>query len=659
VPAPTSRPPKAADLSARLDFSRVADDAESPDGYLQPFRDRANARLTKFTPITVEERFRGFARFGFRPYGIYLPHDPDRARAVRHHLTTVIGQIGAAISPEDDPEGYRRAIDLRLTAYKQYQDETSEWERQGIPGAWTGQQAVARSRARFRVVGCARRWGKTELAAHEALSVAWQRPRSVVWLCAPIAKLVSRAFDIVREKVEDYRLPVKRLRDTQQERMIELENGARIEGVSMENIWSAAGASVDYAIIDEAAQIEDLAWSRGIQPVLLDRGGQALMISSFEGREGVFFERYEESQGRHDGVWEAFTGRTADNFFIAPQGDLTPALVEAKRTTDPIDYMEQYGGIPAHAKFLVYPEFKERVHVGHYPFDPGHPVILAGDPASGANEYAVLAIQDYPELRRIHVIDEIYQRGGITESVLIDVGSREWRGNVLDVVLDSAMPSEIERWQNAGYNAYGVMEKPQAPETYPIIKRMLRDPVLYNQYHDEVFQTMLQARGLDPDEFDTLPLTTQRELLIDLEEHLSDEMLPQADIERLRACAVLRVDSTCVNFIKEHKAYQFTRQRRADSNIHEVGRKFKDHTVDCLRYFGWQFYRYAHQSDAMRARSLMETLPGRYSAISPGHDEALPTRPEPLFPGRRGFLWAVRESHAQHPSREIALVERG
>jgi hypothetical protein len=251
-----------------------------------------------------------------------------------------------------------------------------------------------------------------------------RRPGSVVWLCAPIAKLVSRAFDIVREKIEDYRLPVKRLRDTQQERMIELENGARIEGVSMENIWSAAGASVDYAIIDEAAQIEDLAWSRGIQPVLLDRGGQALMISSFEGREGVFFERYEESQGRQDGVWEAFTGRTADNFFIAPQGDLTPALVEAKRTTDPIDYMEQYGGIPAHAKFLVYPEFKERVHVGHYPFDPGHPVILAGDPASGANEYAVLAIQDYPELRRVHVIDEIYQRGGITESVLIDVGSR-------------------------------------------------------------------------------------------------------------------------------------------------------------------------------------------------------------------------------------------
>jgi hypothetical protein len=114
------------------------------------------------------------------------------------------------------------------------------------------------------------------------------------------------------------------------------------------------------------------------------------------------------------------------------------------------------------------------------------------------------------------------------------------------VVLDSAMPSEIERWQNAGYNAYGVLEKPQAPETYPIIKRMLRDPVLYNQYHDEVFATMLHARGLDPDEFDTLPLTTQRELLIDLEEHLSDEMLPQADIERLRACAVLRVDSTCV-----------------------------------------------------------------------------------------------------------------
>jgi hypothetical protein len=106
--------------------------------WLKAFKERAQARSGKFQPITVEERFRGFQRFGFRPHGIYLPNDHDHARTVRTHLTDVIGAI-----PDEDE---------RLAAYYAFQDETSEWERAGVPGRWTGQQGVARSRARFRVV---------------------------------------------------------------------------------------------------------------------------------------------------------------------------------------------------------------------------------------------------------------------------------------------------------------------------------------------------------------------------------------------------------------------------------------------------------------------------------------------------------------------------
>jgi hypothetical protein len=659
-PGPAATSPLYPDVTARKDWGRVGEEVESEESIFQAVAARQRAKLVKFQPITVQERFAGFARFGFRPYGIYLPADPVRAREVRAHLTDHIGVIGANLDPERDPEAYRRAIDARLQAYYAYQDETSEWERAGVPGAWTGQQAVARSRARFRVVGCARRWGKTELAAHEALSVAWQRPRSVVWLCAPIAKLVSRAFDIVRARIEDYRIPIKRLRDTQHERQIILENGARIEGVSMENIWSAAGDTVDYAVIDEAAQIEPLAWSRGIQPVLLDRNGQALLISSFEGNEGIFYQLFEEGEGRDDGVWEAFSGRTSENFYIAPQGDRSPALIEAKRTTEPLDYLEQYGGIPAHAKYLVYPEWKERVHTARIPFDPGHPVILAGDPSAGANEYAMVAIQDYPELRRVHVVDEVYQRGGITESVILDVQSRPWNENVTDVVLDSAMPSEIERWQRAGYNAYPVFEKPPVEETYPIVKHMLRDPVQYNVYHDEILAWLLHGRGIDPDDFDDLPLTAQREILIDLEEHLNDPHLPESDVAKLRACSVLRVDENCRNFISEHKNYQFVRPKSGAANVREVGRKWKDHTVDAFRYFAWQFYRWEYQSAVTRARSLVEQGdPLTVIPIRPGLTADDAHRPEPLFPERRGYLYACRQQFTTRPDGALSLIERG
>ncbi len=618
-----------------------------PEWYAR-FAEHARAKLVKFQQITPADRYRGFARLGFRPHGLYLPADDAAKAALWQRVWKEIGAI-----PEE-------RIDERLAAYAALQDETAGWERDGVPGAWGGQQAVARSNARFRVVGCARRWGKTALAAHEALSCALQRPRSKVWLCAPIMRLVDRAFKIVVAYCEDYHLPTASVQNTAAIKRIVFENGAIIDGVSMENVLSMAGDEVDVAIIDEAAQMYPDAWSRGVLPPLLDRNGQALLISSWEGMEGIFFQLFEEGKRREDGVWECFSGRSADNFFVAPQGEDTPALVEAKRSTDPLDYHEQYGGVAAHQRLIIYPELNLRVHVERTPFDPGHPVILAGDPSGGAVEYAVLAIQDYPAIRRIHIIDEVYLPTGYTEQVIREVEHRPWRDNVSDVVLDSANPAEIERWGRAGFPAYGVYEKLRPEDSYPMIRRALRDPVLYYAVHQELLAHIMHGKGYALEEFEGLPAIEQRVLLVDLEEYLNDPHLPQAVIDRLKGCAQLRIDPGCVNTILEHQNLHRIRPRQSSSAPKEAARKWKDHTCDALRYFMIQFHRWDGDESGARVRMLMddEDTPIALHPLRAGERETDPHDVPLKYTPDNGWLVWARETYTAHGrSRMIDLLE--
>ena len=61
-----------------------------------------------------------------------------------------------------------------------------------------GQMLVHRSRARKRVLACGVRWGKSTLAAMEAIAAAMEpRESSIGWVAAPTYDLSKRIFDII------------------------------------------------------------------------------------------------------------------------------------------------------------------------------------------------------------------------------------------------------------------------------------------------------------------------------------------------------------------------------------------------------------------------------------------------------------------------------
>jgi hypothetical protein len=648
-----------------LDFAKLG--RKSGSEWLQDWEDRAAARLVPFQPITPEERLESFRQMNFRPHGVYVPDDEDAQR----ELLRRVAHIGATYVVPDQ----------RLRAYHALQDETERWEQQGVEGHWIGQQAVARSQARFRIVAWGRRGGKTTEAAMEAICAAKFRPRSWVWLAAPTMKLVGRAFDKVVEAVRDNDLKWRTFRDTTQEKLIVLENGSRLEGMSLENIWSAAGAAIDLAIIDEAAQIYPEAWARAILPPLTDRNGQALLISSWEG-EGDFFHQ-KAIDARSDMVahgtqaaWEMFQDASYDiNFYAFPQGRQTPALAQAAKEMEPHEFLEQFGGIPAAARERVFPEFKEKVHVTDCPYNPDLPVILAVDPSGGSNAYAILAIQEYTDMTVI--FDELYETHRSTEEMAELLASRPWfqgtrlsrEGDLLpqwevegcsDMIVDSAQPEEMRRWQRMGFPAYNVDHKPMIWERIPFMRNQIRDPVRFYRLYRSRVNMILERMGREPDSDKDLPVEEQRALTIEVEEGLNDENLMGETLRYLRSCARLRVDRHCTSTINEFKTYTYPKRRRLNMNYQEKPRDWMNHAMDAWGYYVWVKKRFEGEPEGAESYSYLETH------VEPLEDDepniALPKPPPeviartPLSRGRM-FMDHVRSHHQRNPWEPQSYLE--
>jgi hypothetical protein len=620
---------------------------EEPGKWLQPFRERAQARLFKFQPVTAQDRLDAFKGIHFQPHGLYLPDDPDRQLDIRQQLMEM---------------GKNPSEDMRLVSYTALQHETAKLAEQGIPGKWTGQQAVARSEARFRIVAWGRRGGKTFYAASEAIAIAMARPRSWVWLAAPIARLAGRAFDYVVQYVQDLGIEDQcSIRNQTQEKQILFPNGSRIEGISLENYMSAAGAAIDFAVVDEAAQIVPEAWYRAILPPLMDRNGGALLISSYEG-EGDFFSdkvlevQKEEERAKALGYefkpeWELFQAASYDvNFYAFPQGLNTKTLVDARKEMPVVDFLEQFGAQVSGSRDRIFSEFFERVHVGNYPYNPEHPVRLAIDPSSGANPYAIAVIQDYGDY--MVIIDEFYERNTKVEEYHPMILRRPWAENVVDGVIDSAWPSDIVRWNELGWRVYPVSPKPQVEDSVGIVKEMLRNSRLYDSFYRARLNWFLQAAGYEPDTDAFLPKEVMHEIVQKVEESLAPENLSDDvhcdgkdcdhDVCHLRMANRIFVNRSCVNTILEFKSYSWKKRRNLNMNFEERPRKYQDHLMDAIRYYIWMNHRFA-ATDHPKLLSYMSYRPPK---AMPEGVMAMPTLTSQQ---RQGMMWLEhhRNMHAR------------
>ena len=154
--------------------------------------------------------------------------------------------------------------------------------------------------ARFFVMVCGRRFGKTTCSAMEATFVASQ-PNKRIWcvgLSYDKADLMFR--EIWKKMVVGHQNDIERA--SEKERYIKFKWNTVVEGKSADNPDSLVGEGLDLLIIDEAAKVKRKIWDMYLSPTLSDRKGKAIFISTPEGFNWLY-DMY--LLGQRDELWES------------------------------------------------------------------------------------------------------------------------------------------------------------------------------------------------------------------------------------------------------------------------------------------------------------------------------------------------------------------
>lgn len=203
-----------------------------------------------------------------------------------------------------------------------------------------GQWSVHRSTASRRIVACGVRWGKSRLAAMEAIAAALEpAERSVGWTVAPTYDLCDRIFrEIQVILLEKLRHRVVSMRE--HDRKIVLRNlgggTSEIRGKTADNPVSLLGEGLDWVVVDEASRLRPDVWEAYLTQRLLDKNGWALLISTPKGK-GYFHDLYRRGQGR-DEAYESWNHPS----WTSPYLDKTVIDAERARLPERV-FQQEYG----------------------------------------------------------------------------------------------------------------------------------------------------------------------------------------------------------------------------------------------------------------------------------------------------------------------------
>ena len=309
-----------------------------------------------------------------------------------------------------------------------------------MPPLHRKQDEIRRSPARFKVLSCGRRFGKTMLAAVVAISCAISG--GAVWWIGPTAREAGIGWRAMRGLSEQ----IPGVKIARAAKTITFPGGGWIAVLSAESM-TLRGEGLDLVVIDEAAFLPSLlgTWQEDLRPALADRQGAAMFISTPNGR-GDFYSLYCRAAQGQEG-WASFQCRTADNPFI-PQSEIEAARAELPDWVFAQEYL---------AEFVT---FAGKVYKS---FDPAGPCVFHGGIKTpqgecwggidfGFRNPTVVSIGDYHD-KRLDVFDGLYAREITTEDLIPHVLAYQDKYKVRGFFCDPSEPGAIEQMHRAGIYA--------------------------------------------------------------------------------------------------------------------------------------------------------------------------------------------------------------
>lgn len=175
-----------------------------------------------------------------------------------------------------------------------------------LPEPHTNQQKILDSDARFRVVMCGRRFGKSELSQIEIISSALMG-NSVAYI-TPTYQLAKTFFAKL--------IKIITFENNKSDLIINFPNGGSVQFYTGERLDSLRGRKFHLVVIDEASFIPNLedGWLNSIRPTLTDYKGRAIFLSTPKGKN-YFYSLYLKGL-ESESDWQSFKFTTYDNPYI-------------------------------------------------------------------------------------------------------------------------------------------------------------------------------------------------------------------------------------------------------------------------------------------------------------------------------------------------------
>jgi hypothetical protein len=196
------------------------------------------------------------------------------------------------------------------------------------------QKKVLESDARFRVMMCGRRFGKSLISQNIAIEKGIQR-KQVAYI-TPTYALGKIFFKEICKL-----LPEKIYKKNETDLLIDFVTGGSIRFFTGERLDALRGTKWHLAIIDEASYIPNLeeGWNNSIRPTLTDYKGKAIFLSTPRGKN-YFYSLF--MRNGEDG-WESFKFSTYDNPHIdsteidAAKAQLPSVVFKQEYMADPME----------------------------------------------------------------------------------------------------------------------------------------------------------------------------------------------------------------------------------------------------------------------------------------------------------------------------------
>lgn len=354
-----------------------------------------------------------------------------------------------------------------------------------------GQLAFHLSPARFRILCCGRRWGKTKAAVAEAFRLAIasgsrlaacdlrdavplsrsvgegpalsvvegpgvraaqaaslkpQAPRG--WVVAPTYALSMEAWrEFLSLAPADVIASINKT-----EHRIALTNDAIIECRSADNETSLRGAGLNFLIVDEAARVKDESW-HALRPCLSDTLGKAILISTPKGHNW-FYHLFLRGQDPLQADYQSWQFPSSDNPYF-PRDETQTAQSELFAPVFQQEYLAQFiddaSSVFRNVIACARGDFQEPT--------PGHSYFLGVDLARQI-DFTVLSVLDantrsLVAFERFHQIDWSIQKARIV--------SLARKYNALTLLDSSGLGDPIlEDLRNLGLHVEGVTLTPES-----------------------------------------------------------------------------------------------------------------------------------------------------------------------------------------------------